>query len=218
MQENIHKYKIFGRRKGRKKNLHNLDKDFLKTILTKKIKLDKNKHNILDIGSGSGENSIYLSKKFPMSQIIACDNFDDGNLNLCQAIKLNNIKNILIYTGNVLEFFEGITKNIFDSIWILFPDPWPKKRHFKRRLINETFINNLNDILKKNGNTHIVTDSKSYLRQILGLAYLYRETYVWQNQTNTEWEFDPEECQKTKFYKKALNYDRKPIYINLRKL
>ena len=218
MEENIHKYKIFGRRKGRKKNLHDFDQDFLKTILTKKILLDKNNHNILDIGSGSGENSIYLSKKFPKAQIIACDNFEDGNLNLCKSIKINNIKNILIYNGNVLEIFDKITELLFDSVWILFTDPWPKKKHFKRRLISDIFIRNLDYVLKKNGKVHIVTDSKSYLRQVLNLVYLNRERYAWENQTKFDWEFDPDALQKTKFYKKAIKYDRKPIYIKLRKL
>ena len=166
MEKNIHKYKIFGRRKGRKKNLHNFDQYFLRTILKKNIQLDRNNHNILDIGSGSGENSIYLSKKFPNSQIIACDNFEDGNLNLCKSI----------------------------------------------------FISHLNNILKKNGNAHIVTDSKSYLRQILNLVYHYRQSYIWKNQIKGDWEFDPDKILKTKFYKKALKYDRKPIYIKLSKL
>jgi len=218
MAENIHKYKIFGRRKGRKRNPFNIDKDFLETILTKNILLDKNNLNLLDIGSGSGENSIFLSKKFPISKIIACDNFKDGNLNLCNSIKLNNTKNILIYNGNVLEIFDRIDEKIFDSVWILFPDPWPKKRHYKRRLINDSFIRNLSYILKKNGKVHIVTDSKSYLRQILNLVYYHRKSYVWENQTKSDWEFNPEVLQKTKFYKKALKNDRKPIYIKLSKL
>ena len=211
MEKNIHKYKIFGRKKGRKRNILNLDQEFLKTILKKNIKLDQSDHNILDIGSGSGENSIYLSKKFPKSQIIACDNFEDGNFNLCKSIKANNINNILIYNGNVLELLNAITKKIFDSVWILFPDPWPKKRHFKRRLINDIFFKNLSYILKKNANTHIVTDSQSYLRQILHLVYCYKDSYIWENQKKSDWEFEPDELQKTKFYKKALKYDKKPI-------
>ena len=218
MEKNIHKYKIFGRRKGRKRNPHDFNQDFLETILIKNILLDKNNLNILDIGSGSGENSIFLSKKFPMSKIIACDNFKDGNLNLCSSIRLNNIKNILIFNGNVFEIFDRISEQIFDSVWILFPDPWPKKRHFKRRLINDNFIINLSYILKKNGVVHIVTDSKSYLRQILNLVYFHRKSFLWENQTKSDWEFHPEVLQKTKFYKKALKYDRKPIYIKLSKL
>ena len=218
MEKDIHRYKLFGRRKGRKKNLDNFEKNFLKKIITKKIELDKNNNNILDIGSGSGENSLYLSKKFMLSQIIACEKFEDGNLNLCKLIKVNNINNILIFNGNVLEFFDTIKKNVLDSIWILFPDPWPKKKHHKRRLINDFFISKLSDVLKKNGTVHIVTDSQSYLRQILKLIYNYRESYLWENQTKSGWEFDPIETQKTKYYKKALKYDRKPIYIKLIKL
>ena len=128
----ISKYKIYGRTKGRKKKRHDLDQTFIKSIITKDINIKIKDNNILDIGSGSGENSIYQSMKFPKSKIIACETFLDGNINLCHEIFKKNIHNILIYNGNVLELFDTIRKkNIFDSIWILFPDPWPKKRHFK---------------------------------------------------------------------------------------
>ena len=68
-------------------------------------------------------------------------------------------------------------KNIFDSIWILFPDPWPKKRHSKRRLINNDFMKRLISIIKRNGKIHIVTDSQSYLRQILSSVYKFRNYF-----------------------------------------
>ena len=84
--------------------------------------------------------------------------------------------------------------------------------------LENEFIDNLTNILKQNGDVNIVTDSKSYLRQILNLIYQYKESYIWVNQTKSGWEFNPNELQKTKFYKKALKYDRKPIYIKLIKL
>ena len=163
----ISKYKIYGRTKGRKKKGYNLDQTFVNSIITKDINIKIKDNNILDIGSGSGENSIYQSMKFPKSKIIACETFLDGNINLCQEIFKKNIHNILIYNSNVLELFDTIRKkNIFDSIWILFPDPWPKKKHFKRRLINNNFMKKLISMIKRDGKIHITTDSQSYLRQI----------------------------------------------------
>jgi len=215
----ISKYNIYGRTKGRKKKKYDIDQSFINGVLTKDINLNKKNHNILDIGSGSGENSLHLSMLFPKSKIIACENYFDGNLNLCNEIYNKKITNISIFNGNVLELIDKTTKqNVFDSIWILFPDPWPKKRHFKRRLINDDFIKKLISLIKIHGKIHIVTDSQSYFRQILLTIYEFRNHYLWENQNIILWEFDTTKFPQTKFYKKAIKYDRKPIYIRLKKL
>ena len=215
----ISKYKIYGRKKGRKKKSLNLDQTFIKSIITKDINIKIKDNNILDIGSGSGENSIYQSMKFPKSKIIACETFLDGNINLCHEIFKKNILNILIYNGNVLELFDTIRKkNIFDSIWILFPDPWPKKRHFKRRLINNDLMKRLISIIKRNGKIHITTDSQSYLRQILSSVYKFRNYFLCVNQIIDSRKFDLNKFPQTKFYKKAIKSSRKPFYIKLKKL
>ena len=219
MTKLISKYRIYGRTKGRKKNKYEFYQNIIQNIITKDIKIKIKDNNILDIGSGSGENTIFQSMKFNKSKIIACDTFLDGNLNLCREIFKNEINNILIYHGNVLELFDTITKkNIFDSIWILFPDPWPKKRHFKRRLINNNFMKRLISIIKKNGKIHIATDSQSYLRQILSSIYKFRNYLLWENQIIDSCSFYLHKFPQTKFYKKAIKSDRKPFYITLKKL
>ena len=76
----------------------------------------------------------------------------------------------------------------------------------------------LNYIIKKHGQLHIVTDSQSYLRQILLTIYEFRNYYSWENQSKIMWEFDSNKLPQTKYYKKAIKYDRKPIYIKLKKL
>ena len=179
----ISNYKIYGRTKGRKKKRHDLDQTFIKSIITKDINIKIKDNNILDIGSGSGENSIYQSMKFPKSKIIACETFLNGNINLCHEIFKKNIHNILIYNGNVLELLDTIRKeNVFATIWILFPDPWPKKKHFKRRLINNHFMKKLISMIKRDGKIHITTDSQSYLRQILSSIYKFKNYFLWENQ------------------------------------
>ena len=215
----ISKYKIYGRKKGRKKKNQNLHQTFIKSIITKDINIKKKDNNILDIGSGSGENSIYQSIKFSKSKIIACETYLNGNINLCHEIFKKKIYNILIYNGNVLELLDTIRKkNVFDTIWILFPDPWPKKRHFKRRLINNDFMKRLISMIKKDGNIHIVTDSQSYLRQILSSIYKFRNYFSWENQIIDSWGFDLYKFPQTKFYKKAIKSNRKPFYIKLKKI
>ena len=82
----ISKYKIYGRKKGRKKNNVINQNIFKKYFININDKIEKNRKNILDIGSGNGENSLYLSDKYPNGQIISCDIFQDGNLNLCNKL------------------------------------------------------------------------------------------------------------------------------------
>ena len=219
MNDDVFKYKVFGRKKGRKINqLKEYD------LLINKFKLNennlsRNEDNILDIGSGDGESTLYLSNLNPQANIIACDTYINGNLNLAKKISLNNISNIYIYPENILKLFDKISNNcFFNSVWILFPDPWPKKRHFKRRLINKVFFQRLTQILKNNAQIHIVTDSQSYLKQILLTIYESKGFLIWENQSVASWEFDIDKFTKTKYYRKALKTYRKPIYINLKKL
>ena len=126
MQIKKYKYKLFGRSKGRKNNQSTYD--FVKKYAFNfENNSFPNNYNILDIGSGSGENALFLSNNIK-NNIITCEIFHDGNINLCNKIEEKKINNIKLFQGNALEFIDTLNgKLTFDEIWILFPDPWPKK-------------------------------------------------------------------------------------------
>ncbi len=128
------KYIIYGRKKGRKK-IKSANKNFFvnyEISLERDIK--KNKKNIIDIGSGKGENTLFLAKKNPDALIIAIEIFQDGNINLCNQISNLKLHNVKLFPSNVLKLFDHLNKNdYFNEIWILFPDPWPKKKQYKKR-------------------------------------------------------------------------------------
>ena len=160
-------YRIYGRSKGRKKNTLINQKFYKKIIFNPKYDIIKKKNNILDIGSGNGENTIHLANCHPEKDIIACDKYYDGNINLCNKLinlKLNNVK---IYNDNINKLLDELKfKNYFNEVWILFPDPWPKKRHQKRRLVNSDFLKKIFKILKKNGKFIFSTDNTSYFENV----------------------------------------------------
>ena len=219
MKKEQYKYKLYGRFKGRKKNnnrafnlLNNFNIDIKKDI-------NQVNYNILDIGSGSGENAIHLSKLYSKAQIITCELFEDGNLNLCNQIILKKIRNISLFKGNVLEFLDILNqKSIFDEIWILFPDPWPKVRHHKRRLINDNFLKFIYFFIKKNGSLIIASDSQSYNRSIVNMIYRLKHLFFWKNQNFEDWNYDLLDLPKTKFYKKALKSNRNSMIFRLNKI
>ena len=216
-----YKYKLFGRFKGRKKNYLMPFNEFDLNIHNKNINtnIKINDYNILDIGSGSGENAVYLSHLHAKAKIFTCELFEDGNINLHNKIIEHKINNIRMYKGNVLELLDYIEiKKIFNEIWILFPDPWPKVRHHKRRLINEFFLKKIHLYLKNGGKIMLASDSQSYIRSIMLTIFNTRGYYFWKNQKIDEWNYDILDLPKTKYYQKAKKSNRNPIFFHLIKI
>ena len=109
-----------------------------------------------------GENLIYLSKKNVKKIIIGVDPFKNGMVNVSDYCINNNIKNIYLYPYVFQKFIKKFKKLRFDTIYVLFPDPWPKKRHKKRRIVNEEFLKKIFVILKKRGKVFFSTDNLDY--------------------------------------------------------
>ena len=213
------KYKLFGRFRGRKKTHDPSFRDLNKYEFNEKIDINKSEYNILDVGSGSGENALFLSNAYPKSKIITCELFHDGNVNLVNQIIKNEIINISLFRGNVLELLDIREPLLtFDEIWILFPDPWPKIRHHKRRLINNFFLKNISKYLKILGRLMIATDSQSYIQSIVANIFLLKNTYVWSNQKVSGWNYDNLELPRTKFYQKAKKSNRNSMFFELHKI
>ena len=207
-------YRLYGRTKGRKKNNNN--DSFLKIKLTN---VDHKKYNILDIGSGFGESTIKIAKKDKKKIVICCEKYIDGLNNLFKKVEKNLLNNIYIYQGNVHQMLdEYCSKKSISEVWILFPDPWPKKKHFKRRLVDKVFFNKIKIYLKDGAVINIASDSKSYISQILSTIHQVKEDFIWLNQSKSEWEYDLETLPETKYYKKALKNGLNPFYVKLRKL
>jgi len=215
MKKNNFQYRLYGRSKGRKKN-NIINSQHIKFQINK---LNPSEYNVIDIGSGYGESTIEFAKHYKNQKIIACDNYIDGINNIIKLSKINSLENIYIYYGNVHQLLdECCLPNSISEIWILFPDPWPKKRHFKRRLIGDFFLNKIKILLKKNASIHIASDSRSYISQILCNVHKVKNDFLWVNQSNLEWNYSNLSLPKTKYYKKALENGSNPMYLKLIKL
>ena len=219
MKKLSYKYRIYGRTKGRKQ-IQPIDKNFIENYeinLERDIK--KNKKNIIDIGSGHGENTLFLAKKNPEALIIAIEIFLDGNINLCKQLSNLKLCNVKLFSSNVLKLFDYLNSDsYFNEIWILFPDPWPKKKHYKRRLINDNFLKKIYPYIKKNGKIFIATDSTSYLQSIMNSIYKTKYLFNWQNNKPQNWIYEMLDLPHTKFFKKAQNSYRSSFFIELVKI
>ena len=211
------KFKIFGRKKGRK-HLKVLNSEILKKYLLNTFSNFIRKKIILDIGSGNGENTIFLSKKYPNYLIIASEIYQDGNINLCKQLNDKNINNVKIFNQNILILFEKFMINdLIKEIWVLFPDPWPKSKHHKRRLINSTFVEKISSLFKQNGKIYIATDCTSYFIFILKV-FQSSKLYKWVNDLPDKWDYSLNIYYKTKYFKKALINKKKSFILIFQKI
>tara|TARA_B100001765_G_scaffold138201_1_gene87349 strand:+ start:356 stop:1036 length:681 start_codon:yes stop_codon:yes gene_type:complete len=137
---------------------------------------NNNQRFILEIGFGNGENLVDCAKKDPNSNFIGIEVYPSGiGQCLINANKydLNNLR--LLCNDAVDVFNKQIANESLDVINIFFPDPWPKKRHHKRRLISEDFIVLIKSKLRQNGLVHICTDWADYGRDISALFESMKE-------------------------------------------
>ncbi len=210
--------RLFGRTRGRSKKKINLN-NYYQTVDKYKFQNfhDKSEY-ILDVGTGYGESSIFLAKQFPDKVVLSCEKYIDGNTILLKNIQKHNINNILLHNGNVYNIIEIANKKYFNLVWIFFPDPWPKNRHTKRRLITSEFLIKLHKILKENSEIYIATDSTIYIRFILNSIYKCKKYFNWVNQSEINLSIKDYFDIETKYYKKAINSQRKPSLFILRKL
>ena len=218
MISNNYSNRLFGRTRGRSKKKIDLKKYHQTVDKYKFHNCDKKINYILDIGTGYGETSIFLANQFLDKVIISCEKYIDGNIVLLKNIEKNEIKNILLHNGNVYDVLECTHRECFDLVWIFFPDPWPKNKHAKRRLITSDFLIKLHKILKENSEIYIATDSTIYVRFILNSIFNCKDYFLWLNQSNMNLHIKDYFNIETKYYKKAINSQRKPSLFILRKL
>ena len=125
-------------------------------------------HYILEIGSGWGEFAIALAKKQPDHLILALEKKKKRVLRAEKRQKSESIQNIKWMILDVSWFFDGVFgQDSFERVIINFPDPWPKKRHRKHRLMNEGLVKSLTRITSKKAMLEFASDSWSYMEESL---------------------------------------------------
>ena len=157
----------------------------------------------LEIGFGDGIFLFDQALNNLDESFIGIEVFESGLTNTYNKIKKSNLKNLKLINGDVIQIlYRNKSKNLFDLIIILFPDPWPKSKHKKRRLLKSDFFIVLQSLLKKDGKIVIKTDWQDYaeeIRETLNkLDYKYTHIYEINNLKEL----------KTKYEKIALKENR----------
>lgn len=164
--------RTFGRRHGKKLSLRKqwLMENLLPQLAPKSIESGA----ILEIGFGNGEHLRDLAMQNPDKIIIGAEPFANGVAALLSAITnesdnslLEQYKNIRIHPDDVRLLLKDLKNINFSEIWVLHPDPWPKVKHEKRRLLNHNFLNLLSNHIGNTGEIIIGTDHWEYYDWII---------------------------------------------------
>lgn len=196
--------KYYGRKNGRA--LHQEDKD-LYTEFYPTLQFNGS-GDVLEIGFGMGDFLVHQAMLHPHLQFIGVEPFKTGLVSLLKKIKQHNIQNIRICHGVVHDILDKLP--LLSVIYILYPDPWPKTRHHKRRLIQKEFLLTLHQCLAPQGRICIATDHSDYqqwiettLKDTFGSESLLSEPF--------------ENWIPTKYEKRARKEGRTPKYYSVSK-
>lgn len=129
--------------------------------------------HVIEIGYGGGEHLARQARTHPGTGFIGCEVFSGGIAKLLQAIGEQGLANIRLFTDDALKLLVKLPDGSLDEAFLLYPDPWPKTRHHKRRFVSPTTLGELARVLKPGGTLHFATDIEDYANWTL--AHILRQ-------------------------------------------
>lgn len=225
---------FYGRRKG--KGLRPSQEDYLETDLAAlspgPVGWDENPDRTpldlaqvfpgkseywLEIGFGGGEHLVHQARLNPHAGIIGCEPYINGVAMLLGKVRKANVDNLRIHPGDARDLFDVIPDASIARAFLLYPDPWPKKRHHRRRFVNPEFLEPLAARLKPGAILRVATDIEDYVRQTLEQV-LANGSFEWCAETPADWRLPWDDWLSTRYEQKALREGRTPHYLTFRRI
>jgi tRNA (guanine-N7-)-methyltransferase len=164
-----------------------------------------------EIGFGGGEHLAASAKRWPEVLHIGAEPFEEGVAKLLTAVDADNLPNVRVIAGDARPVLDRLVHACLDRLVILFPDPWHKARHAKRRLIQPAFLNAARAALKPGGELRFATDWADYADHTLAMINA-DPRFEWHAQDHTDWHQPPEDHVTTRYETKKLG-DCPPVFL-----
>ena len=166
----------------------------------------------LEIGFGGGEHLVEQARRHPQTGFIGCEPFIEGMAKALTGIDANGLKNVRLVMDDVRPVMASLKDGSIARVFILFPDPWPKKRQQKRRLIQPEFLEDLHRICRPGAPVRFATDVKSYADEALW-RFLQHGGFSWQAEAADDWRCPPADHITTRYESKKLG-DCLPVWFD----
>jgi len=219
---------FFGRRKGHKLRPHHAR--LIKTLLPQ-LAIDLSRPAPadlrslfpvpvcdvqLEIGFGGGEALIAQAQQRPQKGFIGVEPFANGMAKALAAIESSDIKFIRLHFDDAVDVIAWLPENSLACIDLIHPDPWPKRRHWKRRFVQDAMIARLARILRVGGELHFVTDVADYAAWTLQ-RLLRSHDFEWTAQCADDWRKPWRDFIRTRYHAKAAREERASCFLIFRK-
>jgi len=166
----------------------------------------------LEIGFGAGEHLIEQAKANPDVGVVGCEPFLNGVAAALAALERERLSNVHLWRGDAQEIVEAAPEGFFARVFILYPDPWPKRRHHKRRVVAEGMIEALARVMRSGGELRFVTDVDDYAGWTLR-RFLASSHFRWTAETAEDWRRPWPEWRPTRYEAKARKQGRGSVYL-----
>jgi tRNA (guanine-N7-)-methyltransferase len=170
----------------------------------------------LEIGFGGGEHLVAAAEANPASGFIGSEPFVNGMAKALVAIEARQLRNVRLHFGDATELLAWLPASSLDGIDLLYPDPWPKRRHWKRRFVQDETVAQIARILRPGGEFRFASDIADYAAWTL-LRVLRSADFVWTAERADDWRKPWPDFTGTRYEAKALRAGRLPCYLTFRR-
>ena len=169
----------------------------------------------LEIGFGGGEHLVHQAVTNPDVGVIGCEPFINGVAMLLGKIRAAGAENIRIHPGDVRDLFDVLPDRSVAKAFLLYPDPWPKTKHHRRRAVTPEYLVPLSRVMAPGAELRVATDIPDYVRQTL--EQVPRHGFRWMAERPADWRAPWPDWLPTRYEQKALREGRKPHYLTFRR-
>ena len=170
----------------------------------------------LEIGFGKGEFLLARAEAEPETGFIGADPYLNGVVALLDAMLDRDITNIRIYADDARDLLECLAPASLDAVYLIHPDPWPKRRHAKRRFVNPENLDLVARVLKPGGRFLVVSDDPVYQRWT-AIVMAHRPDFSWTANGPEDWRNPPPEWHETRYAGKAAAEGRQDVFFVYRR-
>ena len=169
----------------------------------------------LEIGFGGGEHLVHMAKRYPDVGIIGCEPYINGVAMLLGKIRAAGVSNLAVHPGDARDLFDVLPAGSVQKTFLNYPDPWPKKRHHRRRFVTQEHLQPLYDVMAKGSELRVATDIKDYVRQTM--EEVPKAGFVWTAERPDDWRTPWDDWISTRYEQKAIREGRPQHYMTFRK-
>ncbi|HEU4704216.1 MAG TPA: tRNA (guanosine(46)-N7)-methyltransferase TrmB [Sphingomicrobium sp.] len=171
----------------------------------------------LEIGFGSGEHLAERADMLPDHGFIGCEPFVNGVATALGHVRDRRLANVRIHMGDALDVLRRLPDGSLGFVYLLHPDPWPKARHSKRRMVNDGPIELIAAKLKPGGELRIATDHPTYLEWALMVMQRHSGRFEWLARRPADFLGPPGGWIETRYGAKSRREGRRPYYLRYRR-